>query len=185
MRSPPLEPAPLADPGPHPRDGLGRRGGWLALLVALLTVLGSGPSWWQTERAQTVLREQALLRADQRAVQLADAVNAQVEILLAAVDVALQQLRREWAGDAARFDTLGRTIVDTLPTDAVSHVAVASRDGQIVYSSLGTQEGVNIVDREHFRVHLQGVDRLHVGNAVRSRLSGRWTFIVNRPLSTT
>ncbi len=168
--------------GARPRDGLGRRGAWLALLVALLTVLGAGLAWWQTERAQAVLREQTLLRAEQRASQLADAVNVQVEILLAAIDVALQQLRLEWTGDAARFDTLARAIVATLPAGAVSHVSVVAGDGQIVYNSLGMQEIVSVADREHFRVHLDGADRLHVSKAVLSRLSGRWTFIVNRPL---
>ena len=171
-----------AGSGSRPRDGLSRRGAWLALLVALLTVLVAALSWWQTERAQAVLREQAVLRAEQRAVQLADAVNGQVEILLAAVDVALQQLRREWTGDAARFDALGRAIVATLPAGAVSHVSVAQGDGRIVYNSLGTQDIVNVADRDHFRVHRDGSDRLHVGKAVLSRLSGQWTFIVNRPL---
>ena len=171
-----------AGSGSRPRDGLSRRGAWLALLVALLTVLVAALSWWQTERAQAVLREQAVLRAEQRAVQLADAVNGQVEILLAAVDVALQQLRREWTGDAARFDALARAIVATLPAGAVSHVSVAQGDGRIVYNSLGTQDIVNVADRDHFRVHRDGSDRLHVGKAVLSRLSGQWTFIVNRPL---
>ncbi|MDP1647673.1 MAG: PAS domain S-box protein [Rubrivivax sp.] len=177
-----MTPPPMPASGTPHRDGLSRRGAWLALLVALLTVLGAGLAWWQTERAQAVLREQALLRAEQRAVQLANAVNAQVEILLVAIDVALQQLRREWTGDAARFDTLARTIVATLPAGAVSHVSVAAADGQIVYNSLGAQELVNVADREHFRVHLDGADSLHVGKAVMSRLAGRWTFIVNRPL---
>ena len=159
-----------------------RLGDWLALLVALLSAAAAGLFWWQAERAQAVLQEQSLSRAEQRALQLAGAVNAQVEGLLAGIDVALQQLRREWTDGAAEFDALARKVVATLPPGAVSHVAVVGRDGRTLYDSLGSGGSVDVSDREHFRVHFGGADRLHIGKAVLSRLSGNWTFIVNRPL---
>ena len=122
-------------------------------------------------------------RTEQRAAQLADAMNGQIAMLLAAVDVALQELRRTWQGDAAAFDRIAREVVATLPEGSASHVTVIDAQGMSVYNSLGNTESVSVADRGHFKVHLAGVDRLHVGEAVRSRLADqRWTVIVNRPI---
>jgi hypothetical protein len=41
---------------------------------------------------------------------------------------------------------------------------------------------VNIADRDYFRAHLAGGDRLAIGVPVRSRLDGRWVFAMSRPL---
>ena len=104
-------------------------------------------------------------------------------MLLAAVDVALQELRRAWLGDPAAFDRIAREVVATPPMGSVSHVTVIDAQGMSVYNSLGSTESVSVADRAHFRVHLDGADRLHVGEAVRSRLAEqRWTVIVNRPI---
>ncbi|MBX3636729.1 MAG: PAS domain S-box protein [Rubrivivax sp.] len=164
--------------------GMARLARLLALLVAVLTLAGTALTWWLSMRTQQDAQVQMLARTEQRAMQLADAMAGQMDALLAGVDVALQQLRRAWLeGSPQDFDERARAVVATLPAGAVSHVTVVGADGQTLYNSLGKVETVNVADREHFRVHLDGSDRLHVGTAVRSRLAGgRWTFIVNRPL---
>ncbi len=170
----------VADP---PR-GPSRHARVLAVLVAVLTMGGAALTWWQVQRAQQDARLQMLARSEQRAMQLADAMAGQMEMLLGGVDVALQQLRRAWLdGSPQDFDERARAVLAALPAGAVSHVTVAGGDGQTLYDSLGSGDSVNVADREHFRIHAGGGDRLHVGGAVRSRLAGgRWTFIVNRPL---
>jgi len=157
---------------------------WLAALLALFAVAGVGLVRLASDRAQAELQRQALLRAEQRAAQLADAQAGRVQALLAGIDVALLQLRRNWHGDAAAFDPIARSVILALPAGSISHVTVANASGDTVYHSLGTADRVNIADREHFRVHQQsGRDQLHVGKAVQSRLAGNaWTVIVNRPL---
>ena len=165
------------------RGRSGRLAAWLALGVALLAVAGASLSWWQAVHAQRLLREQMLRQAEQRAVQLADAMSGQMEALFGALDLALQQLRGAWQADPEDFDSLVRTILDALPPGAVSHVTVADARGDTGYHSLDTREQVNVADREHFRVHLDGADRLHIGKPVTSRLAaGTWTVVVNRPL---
>ncbi len=160
-----------------------RRSAVLAVAVAVLALGGAALGWWQTLRTQADSRVQMQARTEQRALQLADAMNGQVTMLLAAVDVALHELRRAWVDDPAAFDRIARKVVDTLPEGAVSHVTVVDAQGRTVYNSLGSTEVVSVADRPHFQVHLDGADRLHVGEAVRSRLAGdRWTVIVNRPL---
>jgi PAS domain S-box-containing protein len=153
--------------------------GVLALLVVALTAGGAGLSWWQADRARDEMRAQLLLQADQRGRQLADAMGGQMEALLSGIDLALLQLRREWDGDAARFDPLARALLAALPAGAVSHVTVVGADGHTVYNSLDNSERVWVGDREHFKAHLDGGDRLVVGAPVLSRLGKNWTFVVS------
>lgn len=151
--------------------------------MALLALVSVALGWWQALRWQADARAQTVARTEQRALQLADAMNGQVAMMLAAVDVALQELRRVWRGDVPTFDRIAREIVATLPAGAVSHVTVTDDVGRVVYNSLGRSAAVSIADRPHFRVHQAGGDRLHVGEAVQSRLAGAvWTIVVNRAL---
>jgi len=155
----------------------------LAVMVAVLAIGGTALGWWQTTRTQADARAQMTARTQQRALQLADAMNGQTAMLLAALDVALQELRRAWLDDPQHFDAVAREVVATLPDGAVSHVTVIDAGGRSVYNSLGTTDSVSVADRAHFKVHLDGIDRLHVGETVQSRLADqRWTVIVNRPL---
>ena len=163
-----------------------RGGPLLGRLVVVLLVLVcavAGLLWLQAERAQQTLQAEALQRAEQRAQQLANVHAAQVEALLGGIDVVLLQLRREWLARPQGFDAIARDLLAALPAGSVSHVTVVDAAGNSVYNSLGVAERVNVADREHFQVHRAGGDRLHVGEAVRSRLlAGAWTVIVNRPI---
>jgi PAS domain S-box-containing protein len=155
---------------------------FLASLVAALTVSLGGLVWWQAERSQALMRQQVLAQAEQRSVQLADAMAGQIGGLLSSIDLALRQLRQEWDGDAHHFDAKARAILGALPPGAVSHVTAVGADGYVVYNSLNNLQRTYVGDREHFRAHLSGADRLVIGKPVLSRLGNTWTFIVNRPI---
>lgn len=154
-----------------------------AVLVALFTCLAAAVLWWQSVRSQTLLREQVLLQAEQRSLHLADAMAGQVDGLLSTVDLALQDLRRQWLrGDVGRFTAQSRDVIETLPAGLVSYVSVVNAAGYVVYNSLGLESGTYVGDREHFKAQRTGVDQLHIGAPVASRLTKRWLFIVSRPL---
>lgn len=156
----------------------------LMLLVAVLTGLALAGLWWQSEQARDQLRAQALEQARQRSMNLADAMGGQVEGVLSSLDAALLGLRRDWqrSGNSPAFDRNVREILETLPKGLVDYVSVVDAGGTIVYNSFGAEAGVYVGDRPHFLAHRAGGDRLLVGKLVRSRLSGRWVFIVSRPL---
>ena len=158
------------------------RPGLLALLVALLTVAAVGLTWWQSERSQARLREQLLAQAEARSLQLADAMAGQVEALLGTIDLALRQLRKDWEASPAQFDPAVRRALATLPPGAVSHLSVVDANDYTVYDSLGSGRRVYVGDRAHVQAQRGGVDRLHIGVPVQSRLGKGWTFIVNRPI---
>ncbi|WP_157548589.1 ATP-binding protein [Piscinibacter sakaiensis] len=167
------------------RAVLSRPGALLGSLLLLFALAGAGALWLQAERSRDVQREEALLRAEQRAEQLAAAIAVQAGDLLGSIDAALLELREAWDGDAAGFGTTVGPLVAVLPSGAVSHVAVAEADGRTVYSSRAPSARVDVSDREHFQVQQRRwpEDRLHIGLPVQSRLGGgRWVTTLNRPL---
>jgi len=153
------------------------------LLVLLFTGLAAAVLWWQSSRSQGQLREQVLLQAEQRSLHLADAMAGQVDAVLTTVDLALQDLRRQWLrGDVGGFAARARDVIDTLPAGLVSHVSVANAAGYVVYNSLGREAGTYVGDRAHFQAQRTGADQFQVGVPVASRLTDRWLFIVSRPI---
>ena len=155
----------------------------LVALVLLFTALATGVLWWQSSRSRSELEAQVLLQAEQRSLHLADAMAGQVQGVFSAVDLALRQLRTEWPrGNTAAFGQRVQETLQALPEGFVSHAVVANAEGLVVYNSLGLGQGVNIADRDYFRAHLAGGDRLAIGVPVRSRLDGRWVFARSRPL---
>ncbi len=157
---------------------------WLAVLLPLLALGGAAVLWLVAERAQEAARTEALLRTEQRAAQLADALGAEVQALLGGIDVSLQYLVGAWHTERAEFDARAQGVIRAMPEGAISHVSVADAAGQAVYNSLGERKAMNIADRGHFRVHqAQTVDRLYVSPPLRSRLGGdAWRVVINRPL---
>lgn len=161
-----------------------RRGLVLTVLLVLVLLGGAGLLWWQGEQSRQALQRETELRAEQRALQLASVLSAQVQLLFTSLDVVLLQLRREWHDDAADFEATARGLTAALPSGAVSHVTIVDAEGMSGYNTLGTAARVSVADREHFRAQRDhDGDRMHVGRAIKSRLArDTWTLIVNRPL---
>jgi signal transduction histidine kinase len=156
----------------------------LMLLVAVLTALMVAGLWWQSERAREQLRLQAFEQARQRSMNLADAMGGQIEGVISSLDTALLGLRRDWLqhGNGATFRRMVLETLDTLPAGFVDYVSVVDARGYIVFNSYGAEAGVYVGDRPHFQAHVSGGDQFLVGKPVRSRLSGRWIFVVSRPI---
>lgn len=152
-------------------------------LVVVFTVVATGLLWWQTLRSQEQLRTQVLLKAEQRSLHVADAMAGQVQAQLNLMDLLLRSMRKHWVRESReRFDQLTKETLSTLPPGLVSHLTVADASGRLVYNSLGLDLGVNVSDRDHFVALRSGPDALRVSEPVRSRLTGRWGFLVGRPL---
>jgi signal transduction histidine kinase len=154
-----------------------------ALLAAACTVVAAGVLWWQSLHSQAQLREQVLQQAEQRSLHVADAMAGQVQAQLNTMDITLRTLRDHWVREPReRFDVLAKDALNSLPPGLVSHVSVADGSGHLVYNSLGLETGRYVGDRDSFRVARQGPDAMRVSAAVRSRLTGRWAFAVDRPV---
>lgn len=151
--------------------------------VALFTTLAVLLLWVLSLRMQGQLQEQVLNRSELRAQQLADAMGGQVEAQWGLLDLSLQELREHWLNASPdRFDAAVHKVLATFPDGLVSHVTVVDAAGMVVYNSLDQEPGTFVGDRPHFQALRAGGDRLVVGESVKARLTGRWQFVVGRPL---
>jgi PAS domain S-box-containing protein len=160
-----------------------RRTRLLLALVALMTLLSASVLWWQSERSRHLQRDQLLAQADQRSLQLADAMANQVGALISVLDLELGGLRREWARAPATIDVEAQALLAALPTGFVTHISLTDAQGFVVYNSRGVPERPYVGDREHFQLlQKTGGDRLVIGKPVYSRVVNEWAFVVSRPL---
>ena len=160
-----------------------RRSRLLLALVALLTLLSASFLWWQSERSRHQQREQLLAQADQRSLQLSDAMANQMGALLSVLDLELNGLRREWGRDPGTIDVEAQALLTALPVGFVTHISITDAQGYVVYNSRGMPDRVYVGDREHFQfLQKSSADRLVVGKPVFSRVVNEWVFVVSRPL---
>lgn len=115
---------------------------------------------------------------------LSRAFAEEVHATVTTVDMSLLQLRAHWQREH-RDEFPG--IVDELNKElrgrVLLQVAVTDGRGILQFSSAGNGIGVDLSDREHIRVHLEGRgDHLFVSQPVLGRVSGRWSVQFTRPV---
>jgi PAS domain S-box-containing protein len=156
----------------------------IAVFVGVLSVLSAAVFWWQFETSQNELRANRLLQAEKRAVQLAEALSDQAELLLGNTDFALRELRDAWVTSRANFDATVDSLQATYPDKSVVHVAVIGADGYVVFSTRGVDGRVFAGDREHFKAHADNpkADTLHVSKPLYGRVSKEWNILISRPI---
>lgn len=104
------------------------------------------------------------------------------------IDMSLLQLRAHWQREhIADFPAIVEQLNRDLHGKVLLQVAVTDTRGIVRFSNAAnaaSAAGVDVSDREHIRVHLQGrgQDRLFVSAPVLGRVSGRWTVQFTRPV---
>lgn len=166
----------------------GNRGyGRVALLAVLLLMLGLVVYWvglLETHRAKTRELEQ---QTHLRSAQLADTLAVQTQTLFSGLNFLSQHLVAAYAlGDSDAFDLAVRTATATFPKGAILQIAVANREGRIVYSNLNqpprAPSKASIRDREHFRVHAGAAADagLFISAPLLGRVSKEWSIQTTR-----
>ena len=96
----------------------------------------------------------------------------------------LLDLRTRWDGDPASFASAVQRRQDYM-ADIAFQVAVIDEHGWLAYSNLGApKERLDLSQREHFRVHLDGRDRLFISKPLKGKVSGKWSIQFTRPIIT-
>uniref|UniRef100_Q47IW4 Sensory/regulatory protein RpfC n=1 Tax=Dechloromonas aromatica (strain RCB) TaxID=159087 RepID=Q47IW4_DECAR len=96
----------------------------------------------------------------------------------------LLDLRTRWDGDPASFAAAVQHRQDYM-ADIAFQVAVIDEHGWLAYSNLGApKERLDLSQREHFRVHLDGRDRLFISKPLKGKVSGKWSIQFTRPIIT-
>ena len=159
---------------------------WLVLLCALALY------WVLMLTSHQAQLDNARMQTRQRAEQTAHALSLQVGTLIKTIDYVSRNLGDLWlSGDTAVVQQAFGVAQKVLPKGALTQVAVANAQGDIVFSSrailgilpLAETRRASIADRAHFQAHLgAGAPRLFISQPLLGRLSKQWTVQFSAPL---
>jgi signal transduction histidine kinase/ActR/RegA family two-component response regulator len=94
----------------------------------------------------------------------------------------LLDLRSRWEGDPEQFARLVQRRQQYM-SDVAFQVAVIDERGWMAYSNLAApKDRVYLGEREHFRTHLGGGDRLFISKPLKGKVSGKWSIQFTRPI---
>ncbi len=168
------------------RFGIGRRGlmRWLRAVAQSSTVLGIamiGLVWASIAFHLASERQSAEQAAVENAGNLGRAFEAHLSQSLNDIDRTLDMLRAYYLRDPAKFDFRAGTNNTRMFDKDVVQLVLIGPDGIMVASSISSETGVDLRDREHFKVHVDShEDRLFISKPVVGRVSGRTTIQLSR-----
>lgn len=166
--------------------GLSRRTIWALALSAWAACAGA--AWLTAERHAGRMEREAEAAALARAEVAAEAIEQNLLRTLEAVqglhDMAQSRqrlLEAGYRGGAVALEAQLATVARN-GRFGVLQVAIIGPDGRLAWSSVPDWQGVDLSDREHFRVHREGRRTLFVSAPLVGRASGQWSVQFTRPL---
>ncbi|MFA5490268.1 MAG: diguanylate cyclase, partial [Candidimonas sp.] len=162
---------------------------WRPGLFVLVLLLGLAVYWALLHSSHTKMQEQESADMQRLAGQTAQALALQINTVVRKLDYFSQHLSWVWLhSDMTAFNDAARVAIQTLSTDALTQIAVADAQGQVVYSNLNwplvagsLQPPVSIADREHFQVHVHADGpEFFISDPIKGRISQQWTIQFTR-----
>lgn len=147
------------------------------VLVLVLLWLGLA---WDLGRE----RDRALAQAEADTTNLARAFHEHIHRTVVGLDQALLYIKSEFEGDREGFSLEKMVERSAILRNVSIQLAVIGADGKLIDSTVPGFNGVDLSDREHFRVH-RGADDvgLFISKPVLGRASGKWSIQLTRRLN--
>lgn len=164
---------------------------WRPGLFLLVLLVALGVYWAQLHASHTQMGDQVRADTHRLTNQTGQALALQINTVVKKLDYFSQHLSWTWLqSNTHAFKDAVSVARRTLPSDALSQVAIADAQGKVLYSSLDEGTGINrqtsavfITDREHFQVHLSAAQPfLFISQPIKGRISQEWTIQFTRGL---
>ena len=153
--------------------------GQLALIAAVIL-----PCLWAVVIASLHgTYEKTLAESAKDSNNIARLFAEEVNSTINAIDMTAIDLRERWLDDPDGFADYVRKRQEILEKPVAFQVSIIDATGHLAYSSVDrSAPRLDLSDREHFRTHLGGIDKLFVSRPVKGRVSGRGSIQFTRPL---
>lgn len=149
---------------------------WLMLVFGLGLVWAM--AWYELDRSRAGYLREVENSTRFQAQAFAESAFSAIKRL----DQMLLDLRTQWDGHPERFAEQVKRRQQYM-ADMAFQVAVIDAEGWLAYSNLSVaRERVFLGEREHFRVHLAGSDRLFISKPIKGKVSGKWSIQFTRPI---
>ena len=165
---------------------LSRRKAWLLVLCTGLACFGV--TWltanFYADRLEREAEASALARAEVAAGAIEQSLLRTLEAVEGLHDLAEARQRLSKAGDHSGMSAIETQLEATARRSrfGVLQVAVIGADGRVAWSSAPGWTPVDLSDREHFRVHRDGLQGLFVSIPLMGRITAQWSLQVTRPM---
>jgi signal transduction histidine kinase/CheY-like chemotaxis protein/HPt (histidine-containing phosphotransfer) domain-containing protein len=140
--------------------------------------------WAGVLNSLTIERNKALQSAKHDMSNLARAFEEHIIRSIKTVDQTLLYVRESYEHSPSDFDIVGWTQRTQAITDLAFQITLIDRNGIMLKSSIDPNGGLDLSDREHFRVHHDASgDELFISKPVLGRVSHRWSIQITRRLT--
>ncbi|MDK9725998.1 MAG: ATP-binding protein [Sterolibacteriaceae bacterium MAG5] len=149
----------------------------------VVTLIAAFAIIWSTAFHDIERSREHQLRHAEQATQFQARVFAENTLsVIKRLDSILLDLRADWLERPAGFADIIRQRRDHM-ADIAFQVAVIDADGYLAYSNLAAAtDRTYLGEREHFRVHKDGDDKLFISNPLKGKVSGKWSIQFTRPI---
>lgn len=157
------------------RSRAGRAVAWFGVAVIAMVW---GAITWDLDRE----RERVVAAAEADTANLARAFEEHFLRTVAGLDQTLLYLKAEYERSPHSFDLNASVANATILRRVSVQIARIGANGILADSNVPNFARVDLSDREHFRVHVNGGDQLFVSKPVLGRASGKWSIQLTRRL---
>jgi signal transduction histidine kinase len=154
------------------------------VLVWLVTCVLLVATWFHVQTRVTQSRAQELASAERDLSNLTRLSQEHVNRTLRSADQVIRFVQSRYLEIGDRLDLVQLTASGVIDSEIFNQVGVIDAKGIYVLANLPMKSGLDLSDREHFKVHLSndGVG-LFISKPVLGRASGKWSIQLTRRIN--
>lgn len=151
---------------------------WISSAI-LIAVIWSGISYKIEQERQI-----ELAGVDRETLNLARVFEEHTIRTLQGVDQSVQFLKYQYEKLGDKIAIADYVKEGMIQTSLFNQMGIIDEHGIYTHSSLGTGTGINLSDREHFKVHIPvDTGKLFVSKPILGRASGKWSLQLSRRIN--
>lgn len=157
---------------------------WPYIIIGLCALALIGGGWFRTYRSIENLRVQAFASAEKSLLDVTRLTQEHAVRTFRGADQALLFVIARYGAEGSKLDLKRLVEQGVIDSALFNQVGIIDAQGIYIVSSIPFKKGLDLSDREHFKVHVStGTQQLFVSRPVLGRASGKWSIQLSRRIS--